>query len=622
MDAVSASLPMPPAPGVSAFIPPAPSAYNSPQSPSAPSQAAPQSRAVGRPSSDPVVQDQREERHQLRQRLKNILPKSMTDGRIAVYRLEGRKGRTRVGNRPVLTILFQDLEKAQSEGIYADTGELVEDRLIEKYGHKGRFLWEAQDNRGRALPEAGETEIDLSDGADDPDEENEVHDDDDTTQRLEDLERQAQGASHIPPPPPPLDLAAHARQVKEIVQEEKRGAENMVTVLMTMMQQQNQQNVQAMQLQMQQAEQRRQEEERRREREESKEREERKMDLERMRLDQERREKEEQRREEREKDRRQAEMQMQMQFFQAVMNRPDTTTPMLMKMIENKGDRDGAKELFGLMGEASRQSMAAQGEATKHLLGAQAEAAKAMMANVMGMSQTMVQQLIESQAEPTDDPMEKVARVFKMIAPALGALSPAGQPAQLPPPPRVVQAQVQPAQRQQQSVPPAEWIKGGLYTIMKLETGEIPIQQRFNALKWCADNLPRPMLDAIRSGVEDNVLSIGAQGMDNTLMGWISEEVHAQFLRDCISDIQRLLLGAMTQSDAKASIEKHATYMRAKAGGGPPPAAESIIPADFKDSDVAQPVTEKVNGKRKAPPLPAEVAKVEEPPAGAAPEKT
>jgi hypothetical protein len=613
MDGLASTLPLPPSPGAQSFIPPTSPQFAQPQVPPAPGTPVPRApAAVGRPSGDPDVQEARVERHQLRQRMKNILPKAMTDGRIAIYKLEGRKGRNKANPKPVVSILFQDLEKALTENNYADTGAYVEDRLRDKYGDKGRFLWQAEDSKGRVIPEVGEVEVDLNTDDTAGGDVDENDDDQELSpreqrelDRLQDEERPGFFRGQQAPPPPPFDPAVHARQVKEIISEEKRGAESMVTVLMTMMQSQAQQQQLAMQQQMQQAEMRRQEEDRRREREEAKEREERKMELERLRLDAERREKEEQRREDREKDRRQQEMQMQMQFFQAFMNKPDTMTPMLMKMMDSKGDRDGMKELFTLMGEASRHNMAAQGEATKHLLGAQAEAAKTMMSNVMGISQTMIQQMVEAQAEPTDDPMEKVARVFKMLAPALGAMSQNAQQTVVPQQPqqRLPQAAAAPVQQQ---IPPTEFIKGGLYTIMRLETGEIQPPKRFEALKWCCANLPKPMLDAIRSGVEDNVMSQGAQGMDATLLGWIQDENHVQFMRDCIKDMQRMLLGAMTQADAKESFDRHMAYMQAKAQAqGQQPevaAADNGVPVDIDPAQVAQPVEPAPNGKRRAPP--------------------
>ena len=608
MDSASPALPLPPSPGISAYVPPGPQAFQPPPQAQATQTApAPGQRPVGRPNADPDVQEQRAERSLLKQRLKNILPAAMTDGKVAIFRLQGRRGRTKEGNKPVMTMLFGQLEKAMTEGGYADTGVLIEDTLRAKYGDKGRFLWEAQDSHGRILGEAGAVEVDLNSSTDNYTEEN--MEDEENENALPQTEappaffQQQQAA----PAPPPFDAAVHAQTVRGIITEEKKSAENMVTVMMTMMQQQNQQQVMAMQQQQQQAELRRVEEDRRRDRDEQKEREERKMELERMRLEQERRDKDEQRREDRERDRRTAEQAMQMQFFQAIFNkpeRPDVVTPMLMKMVDSKGDRDGMKEVFGMMSEASKQAMVTQGEATKHMLSAQADASKTLMGNVMSISQTMVEQMAQSQAEPTDDPMEKVARVFKMIAPVLGGLNQNTQQAVA-----AVQPQPQRIAQQPAPIPPTEYIKGGLYTIMRLENGQIAARQRFQALKWCAENLPRPMLDAIRSGVQDNVLAIGAEGMDNTLMAWIQDPQHLAFLQDCVVDIQRMLLGAMTQDTARASFEKHVAYMQAK---GQPvqqeaapaqPVAESAIPAEVKDADLAQPVAEKpANGKRSAPP--------------------
>ena len=604
MDGLPSNLPLPPSIGSQAFVPAPNQTFAPPPAPTAQAQQIRQVAAVGRPSGDPEVQEARAEKHQLKQRLKTILPKSMTDGRIAIYKLEGRKGRTKTTPRPVISIPFQDLEKAMTDQGIGDTGEYVEERLRDKYGEKGRFLWTAEDNRGRTIPEVGEIEVDLNTSPEDDDVETEAAELD----RLEREDREDREAreprtpqffQQQAPPPPAFDVAVHAKQVKEIVQEEKKSAESMVTVMMTMMQAQNQQNMMAMQQQLQQAETRRQEEDRRREREEAKEREERKMELERLRLEQERREKDEQRREDRDRERRQAEQQMQMQFFQSIMNKPDTMTPMLMKMVEGKGDRDGMKELFTLMGEASRHNMQAQGEATKHLLGAQAEAAKTMMSNVMGISQTMIQNMVEAQAEPTDDPMEKVARVFKMLAPALGAMTQNAQIAVTQQPQRVQQPPGQPAPPQQRApVPPAEYVKGGLYTIMRLETGEIPPTKRFEALKWCAENLPKPMLDTIRSGVESEVMAQGAQGMDAAILGWVQDENHAGFLRGCIKDIQRMLLGAMTQVDAQASYDAHIAYQQAKLQTS----QEGVIPQNVEPEQVAQPVASPANGKRRAPP--------------------
>lgn len=613
MDGVTPTLPMPPSPGASAYIPPAQGGFAQPPPPtvaqSAQQPAAP--RAVGRPSGDPDVNEQRAERQQLKQRLKDILPTSMTDGRIAVFRLEGRRGKTK-GNhgRPVLIILWRDLEKAVKEDGYADTGDYVRDKLLEKYS-KGRFLLETHDNKGRMMQEAGDAEIDLSDGTDNPEEDpvNEPNADVDLDAPLSDLERQPLPQA---PAPPPFDAAVHARTVQELVREEKRGSESMVTVILTMMQTQMQQQAVAAQQAAQQAEARRLEEDRRRDREEAKEREERRLELERLRLEQERREKEEQRRDDRERERRTAETQMQMQFFQTIMTnmnkeKTDTVTPMLMKMIENKGDRDGMKEVFNLLGEQSKQSMLTQAEGTRHLMNAQVEGNKVIMQNVMGITQKMVENMATAQEDPTDDPVEKIGRVFKMLAPALSMMG-SGTQQTVATTARVVQQQPTPQMVQ----PPIEYVKGALYTIMRLETGQIHVRQRWQALNWCAINLPKEVLDAIRAGDESTVLTIGANAMDETLKAWAQDMDHLGFLRECIADIQRILLGALTQADARASIERHIAYMQAKGqqmqqapqqpaqpAQQPATAAEAAIPVEINESQLAQPAP---SGKRRAPP--------------------
>ncbi len=590
MDATAPAMPLPPSPGSSAYVPPAPGTFINPVAPQA--AAAAQQRPVGRPNADPDIQEQRAERHQMKQRIKTILPASMTDGKIAIFQLEGSRGRNKRSSRPVMTILFRELEKAQEDNI--DTETYVRDKLSERYGDKGRFLWEAQDNLGRRLPDAGEVEINLSDEAE-PIEEDDV---DDQTDDTPDPRSSTQA---VPPPPPPFDVAAYTRQLREVQHEEKRAGEGTMQMVMAMMQQQ-----------MQQSEMRRLEEDRRREREESKEREDRKFELERLRVEQERRDKEEQRREDRERERSMQAQQMQMTLFTSIMNKPDAMTPMLMKMVESKGDRDGMKEVFGMMTEASKQSLITQGEGAKHMMASQAEAQKALMSNVMTASQHMMEQMAQAQAEPTDDPMEKIGRLFKMFAPALGAITQGNQ--------QVVQhslpavATAQPAGRPQAaSFPPSEYIKGGLYTLMKLETGELAASQRFNAFKWCISNLPKDMLEAIKIGSEPRVLQIGQAGMDEKLLGWIMDEQHMAFLRDCLYDIQRMILGTMTQASAQESYEKHVAYMQAK--GQVQPAAEEaeevaeetteqVVPEQVEESQIAQPV--ETNGKRRAPLPPAD----------------
>lgn len=585
MDPVAPSLPMPPQPAAPSFVPPAPT-YPAPQPP-APRAPAP----VGRPSGDPDIQEAKQERAQVRQRVKNLAPAIMTDGRFAIFRLKGARGTNKAnGGRPVMQFLFKDIEKAMAEGRCTDTGEYIEEEMHAKFTNGGRFWCEMQDNRGRPHPDGAPYEINLDEEDLDELDDDELDELDDDEIPISDLPNKP-----MPPPPPAFDHAAFTRTTQELVREEKKGAQDMASLMMTMMASQASQQQQQMQWQMQLAEQRRAEEERRREREEREEREERKADIERLRIDADRKEKEEQRREDRERDRRKDEMQLMIQM----MNRPDTTMPMLIKMIESKGDREGQKELFSMMGEAAKANIAAQGESNKVLMGAQAEAMKGMMGSVLGLSQTMMEQMVENQAEPTDDPMEKVGRMMKMFAPVIeNMMKPTAQPVQVIPQP--VQAVAQPRQRRpahvvKPDVPPAERIKGALYTMMHLETGKIPVQQRFAAMKWCLDTLQGlPILGVIRSGQQDKIMEAGMEGMDNVLFTWISEPTHAEFLKDCLTDLQRILMGGFTESDAKASLQKHAAYLAAK-NGGPQPLPESSedIPADVDEEDVAQPVKKK-----------------------------
>ena len=91
-----------------------------------------------------------------------------------------------------------------------------------------------------------------------------------------------------------------------------------------------------------------------------------------------------------------------------------------------------------LLERARRATAAKEIDALK--LAAQAEASKTLVSNVMGIAQQMVAAQVDAgQNEGTDDPMEKMARIFKMIAPAIGAL---GQGSNGVPPP-----QPQPQQR-------------------------------------------------------------------------------------------------------------------------------------------------------------------------------
>lgn len=580
-------------PGVS-FVPPA---------------AAPPVRTaapVGRPNSDPEVQQQREERAGTRKRLAAALPREMTEPRIVVYRLKGRSGQVKMNNRPVLTILVSDLEEATAQG--AEAGDYIRSKITEKFPEsQGRFLWEAQSHTGQKMTEYGSYEINMSDDDDLDDLE-----DDDQEEMLMRPDGKQYGPWDAPRPsgPPPADPSHHLKQMRMAVEDTYKRQESSSSTMLQMM-------MHMAETRRQEEESRRRDEEARRREEESRRREDENKKFEMMKLEIERKEKEAERREAREREERRLEADRQMQFMKMMMDsskKDDTLTPMLFKMLDSKGDRDGTKELFGMFNEASKQSMLMQGEASKHMMAAQADASKMLISNILGISKQMVEAQLEAgQSDPDEDPMDKIGRMFKIFGPAIQAIGGGAQTQQqmvqsqqrLPPPPQMTQAQ-QPQQQRgpftrkgRPDIPDNQWIKGSLDTIMQLENGQIAAEQRLPALKWCAENLPEKMLAPIRAGDEMQVLAVGAEAADETFQSWLfADEKHTEFLRDCVADIQRMLVGAFTEAAARESMQKHAAYHQAK--HGQPFPQEETAPEQPK---AQEPEPEKKSGKRAPPPI-------------------
>ena len=586
--------PMPPPPGA-----PAPPGQ-APQAPTKP---------VGRPSADPEQQVVREERSVMKRRMAAALPKEMLEPRIAIYRLHGRKGTSKTTSKPLITVLLSELEEAQNDGAVAS--EFIRDKITEKFPDTNtRYLWEAQDHKGTAIAEYGKHEIDMNDG------DEEYEDDENEETRYEDAKR----GQPYPPRPPlegsPLPPANFVKEIRSSLSDQYKRDENSSTMIL--------------QLMMQQQEQRRQEEAARMEREERRRDDQRREDMARAEREEQRRkdeqkerERELERKETREREDRRLEQERQMQFMKMIMdtsNKPDVALPMLMKMLDSKSDRDGTKELFGMFNETSKQSMLMQGEAAKHMMGAQAEASKLLISNILGISQQMVEAQLAASApgEEGDDPMDKVGRIFKMLTPAISALSNgANTQQQLLQTQQNInnaqQAQQAPQQVRQQApqqqqkpvtrknnpeIPEAQWIKGGLDTIMNLEIGKIPPDQRFHALKWCADNLPDRMLTAIRSGDENNVFAIGQEGASPEFTAWLFEhDLNADFLRACVTDIRHILLNTITQEIANASLQAHMAHQQQKHG--------QPFPQSQQTHDTTAEVVQekpKPTGKRSAPP--------------------
>lgn len=569
--------PMPAAPSMPGNAPqPPPGVFMPPGSQQQMPRQAPGGGAVGRPSADPEQQAEREVRADTKRRMGKVLPKEMTDPRIAIYKLIGKRGMAKAnGNRAVHTILLSDLEKAIEQG--TDPSEYIRNSLQEKFPEaEGRFLWEAQDHKGNKMSDYGQHEIVLGD--EDPLDDQDDDLDEEIREQLATTGRYGDPNRPLPPPGPAPDLGTHVKHIRGIVEDQYRRQENSSSTLIQIMMQQAEDRRREDQMRMEREERRREAEELRRREEEAKKEE-------RRREEAREREKAEERREEREREHRRQEREQQMHFMKIIMetsNKPppeDKMTPLLFKMLDSKSDRDGTKELFGMFNEASKQSMLMQGEASKTMLTAQAQSMQALISNILGMSKQMVEAQLEAQAPGNDDdPMDKIGRMFKIFAPAVAAIGKSGAPQQ-----QFVQAQQQiptqvtqvvqqapPPQRQQgpatrkthPNIPDNEWIKGSLNTIMQLGSGQIPPEKRFPALKWCAENLPEKMLAPIRAGNEEQVLAIGQEGADETFTGWfLADEANIEFLRGCVSDIQRMLAGAFNEESARASIAAHMAHL-------------------------------------------------------------
>lgn len=615
MDGIpAASFPAPPTapPGV----PPPPGQYPSQAPP------APKTAAVGRPSADPEQQVAREERSVIKRRMASVMPKEMSEPRIAIYRLAGRKGTTKMTSRPIMTVLLTELERAGTEG--TEGSEFIRAKIEEKFPDTHhRYLWEAQDHKGVAIPDFGKHEVDMSNEHDDEiEDENEEEYDDGSEIHI--MRHDAEGSDGRPKPPltgSPLPPQQFIKEIRRVATDQHKRDDSSSSMMMQLMMQQQETRRLEEAARLEREERRRDDERKEKERREER-------DEQRRKDEQRERERDQERKEAREREDRANEQQRQMQFMKMIMdstNRPppeDKMTPILLKMFDSKSDRDGTKELFGMFNEASKQSMLMQGEASKHMMGAQAEASKMLISNILGISKQMVEAQLEANAPENegDDPMDKIGRMFKMFAPAISALGGGAAvqqqitTASQQQPQIAQQPQQAPVQQPKQNapvtrkthaqIPDAEWIKGGLDTIMNMEMGRIPIDQRFHALKWCAENMPDRMLTAIRSGDENNVFAVGQEGASGEFTAWLmGDETHVEFLRGCVGDIRHLLLNTMTQEVAQASVKKHQLHMQMK-NGQPFPTQETT----------AEVVEEKrTGGKRSAPPPKEEPVAVDTP---------
>lgn len=571
-----------------------------------PSPQQPGQRPVGRPSRDPDADADRAMRQEQRKRLESVLPAESTDSRIAVYRLKGHRGVVRRSQRPTMTILIRELESAVENG--TDPKDYIEE-MIETKCRKGRFQCVPQDHKGRTLTNYGTWEVDLE-ALDDDDDEDDFDDDDDEVEAPPPRSRfRPLGQMGPPPTPPPSghlgnivgDLRSQVLQSRE---DEKKQSQDTMAMVMQMMAQSQQSQMAQMQLMLSQQQSQaaaqtemivamfggsksQAEEQRQLEREER-----------------ERREREAERREERERQRREDTLKWMaatiMPIITPLMSRltedkPDVMMPLIMDMLKNNNNNSSAKELMAMMNAAAQSQIQLQGEVSKQAMEANSKTNAAMMQHVLSMSQEVTKSMLEAASnDDGDDPMDKFGKLMKSISPVIQMMGDSGQQ-QLPQPtspqftPEMQRAlEMQERQRMEeeeaqaeeeehvqtpegpvQAPPPVndpQATLGVIETVRRLETNEIPANQRIAALKWCADHMPRDVRLAIQANDQARILELFQPVVmqNQHLIKWVQGDGVDTYLMDSLDVIREILHGEMDVEKAQDAIARHMGYLKAK----------------------------------------------------------
>jgi hypothetical protein len=282
--------------------------------------------------------------------------------------------------------------------------------------------------------------------------------------------------------------------------------------------------------------------------------------------------------------------------------KPNETTAILLKLLDNKGNNDGMQQVMQMMSEATKNNMALQSEAAKIALQSQAKATEHMVSNVMSVAQQVTEASLRAQepAAENETTLEKTAKIFQMFAPVLQSI---GQ--QPPPPPqlpvaasvppqtsggrRMVRVPQQappaaPAQPAAQPIPPQQKVRACLFTIMRLDTGEgIPNPESYwAALNWCAQNASEDMQKALRENNEAAVSELGGPILmsDATLRQWASTGDNGTFLAEAIQDVIRLVGGKVTAEYAAQQVAKLKERRAKRAGEASAPAPAAAAPAE------------------------------------------
>ncbi len=581
-----APTPLPPIATPGGLIPPSQGFPSMPR----PQQPAPSGGVVGRPSGDPEVQQQRIEKSAEQRRVESVLPKQV-DSKLQVFKAD-RNGRIPFGNvKPLAVILLKDLEAANQSG--TPTDQVIEAKLSEKNIQDGKFICRFVDRAGKPMNAIQFPPFDITLG----DEGDEDMNDDQGDEGDEQIQFQPSGGYQNPAPPPTsIDLTAIARMqdgVRE--QEAKRGSDmavliasmqNNMTTMMTGMQQQQQQRDEAA------------------------------------------------RREAKERDEREAARRSQfhttllgivpliMPFIAKMFGPKESTqspSDVLMlelvkaKFSEKPNDGTSAMEqLTRMLPEMMRSQIAIQAEGTKASMGVQSEVTGMLMKSLMGSMKEVLDSKKEA-AEPRDD--GTLATVLKALGPVLAGMAQQPQPPQVtyqqPNPPQQVEQQAPPAEAQVEQPPrrrkvqpppppPAQPTASGtapaekprpdptkysddsriascLDTVRKLSTGEIPANERFNALEWITKWAPPSMIAAVKSGLEEQVLTVGQNAAlaSPVLLNWISTDGMVDFLKKAVADLKHILDGTLTEPIAVASVRENITFVHAQRvkNAGPPTGA-------------------------------------------------
>lgn len=563
-----------------------------PQAGFAPQQQAQPTGMRGRPMNDPEMQIVKVERTQEIRRLEALLPKQAVDSKVQIFKLKDGEDRPSASAKPKITLLATDLEKGVQEG--SDSESLIEERIKERYS-EGRFFCKVVDRLGKMVGAFPPWMVDLN-NEEDGDEEEDPEDEDlkgdpngdpppgPMMGGINPMTGQPWAYSGYPPPmpPPPPPQAMDARTFMDVARETRDESDKKTTDLMGIFAQMSQQST-TMLMAMQENARR-----------------------------------EDARREEREEKRRTERNQLLLSLLPTLLPivkdfiQPKKTEGMspelqlLISTLQSKDQTGGMKDMMSFMIEASKAQAGLQASAAQSAMATQAELSAMMTKNLVEQLKTTME-LKAGGGERSEGGM--MDTIGKLAGPLLASMAAAQQqqppapafiPAQPAPAPEpvqpalahtpqpaapVVKAPAPPAKPQPAPTPakpePTDAARIGacLRTIQAMDVGKVPAAQRWDALRWCSDNMPESLRQAIRIDSEEQVMSLGMTAVvnDPALLAWISNTESVSFLRVALADIRRLLLGTLDAERASSAVKEQEAWVNRKAPAVEvPPAAPAV----------------------------------------------